>query len=50
MTDFAKYTNGVRSSKLGEGKDISHARLQDLEGKMYGRVVKILMRAERERR
>lgn len=38
-THFAKYTNGVWSSKLGEGKDVQHAKPQDLEGPLYGQAV-----------
>jgi hypothetical protein len=40
---FAKYSGGVWMSKLGDGKDISHDRLEDLEG-YYGKLVAILAR------
>jgi hypothetical protein len=41
---FAKFANGVWSSKIGEDHDITHSSLQVLEGDLYGRVVKILSR------
>ena len=47
-THFARFTNGVWLSKLGEGKDIQHLRPQDLEGTTYGRVVRVLMRSRRD--
>jgi hypothetical protein len=43
-THFAKFVQGVWSSKLGEGHDVVRFRLQDLEGSLYGRVVKVLSR------
>jgi hypothetical protein len=43
-THFAKFSNGIWMSKLGEGNDIKHLRLEDLEGEKYGKVVKILSR------
>ncbi len=40
-THFAKFSNNVWFSKLGEGTDISHERLDSLEG-YFGKVVRIL--------
>jgi hypothetical protein len=34
----------VWSSKLGDGNDIARVTLEDLEGKLYGKVVKVLSR------
>ena len=41
---FAKFSNGVWSSKLGDGNDIIGNSLQDLEMPIYGNVVKVLCR------
>jgi len=41
---FARFAGGMWTSKLGRGKDVSHLRLEDLEGKKYGTVARILMR------
>ena len=43
-THFAKFARGVWSSKLGEGHDAVRFRLQDLEGSLYGRAVRVLSR------
>lgn len=43
-THFAKFANGTWSCKLGDGHDIFPVRLQDLEGALYGAVVKVLSR------
>lgn len=41
---FAKFSNGTWSCKLGEGHDVTGVALKDLEGPLYGTVVKILCR------
>jgi hypothetical protein len=43
-THFAKFSNGYWSSKLGEGHDVTRVDLKDLEGHIYGKIVKILSR------
>lgn len=43
---FAKFSNGVWMSKLGEDHDITHSSLDLLEGDLYGNVVKILSRMQ----
>jgi hypothetical protein len=43
-THFARFEDGVWSSKLGDGNDIAGVTLEDLEGKLYGKVVKVLSR------
>jgi hypothetical protein len=43
---FAKFTDGVWASKMGEDHDITHASLELLEGDLYGKVVKILSRTK----
>ena len=45
-THFAIFATGTWSSKLGDGHDVTHVQLQDLEGNLYGKVVKILRRPE----
>jgi hypothetical protein len=45
-THFAMFENGSWSSKLGEGHDVARVRLEDLEGALYGKVVKVLGRPE----
>jgi len=47
-THFAKFQNGVWSSKLGEGHDVTGVPIQRLEGELYGRVVKTLRRPLRD--
>lgn len=49
-THFAKFAGGHWSCKLGEGHDVSRVNLADLEGTLYGRVVKILSRPRRRKR
>jgi hypothetical protein len=41
---FAKFSDGIWRSKLGEGHDVSRVNLNDLEVDMYGEVVKLLSR------
>ncbi|MDQ2947975.1 MAG: hypothetical protein M3Y27_18915 [Acidobacteriota bacterium] len=41
---FARFSNGAWACKLGGGHDVYPIRLKDLEGSVYGRVVKILAR------
>ena len=41
---FAKFSNGSWACKLGEGHDIVDISLNDLEGPLYGTVVKVLCR------
>lgn len=41
---FAKFSEGKWWSKLGDGHDIWHHTLQELEGGLYGHVVMILRR------
>lgn len=43
-THFAKCVNGRWCSKLGDGHDVVDIRLEDLEGAIYGKVMKILCR------
>jgi hypothetical protein len=43
---FAKFSNGVWMSKIGEDHDIAHSSLDLLEGDLYGNVVKILSRIQ----
>jgi hypothetical protein len=45
-THFAKFADGKWASKLGEGHDIQHSRLEEIEGPIYGKVVKILRKKE----
>jgi hypothetical protein len=45
-THFSKFTGGAWLSKLGEGHDIEHSSPQALEGRLYGKVVRILSRAK----
>jgi hypothetical protein len=45
-THFAKFSEGKWSSKLGEGHDVQDIQLQDLEGLIYGKVLKILARPQ----
>lgn len=45
-THFAKFSNGVWASKLGEDHDITHSSLELLEGDKYGRVIKILSKSK----
>ena len=46
-THFAKFSNGYWSSKLGEGHDVMRVDLKDLEGHIYGNLVKILSKPKR---
>ena len=41
---FAKFNDGKWWSKLGDGHDIWHSTLKELEGDLYGKVAKILSR------
>ena len=43
-THFAKFSNGVWKSKLGEGHDVARVNLDDLTIGIYGQVVKVLSR------
>jgi hypothetical protein len=43
---FAKFVDGIWSSKIGEDHDITHSSPEILEGDLYGRVVKILSRRQ----
>jgi len=43
-THLARFTDGVWLSKLGDGHDIQHSRLDSLEGEKYGKVVRVLSR------
>ena len=43
-THFARFDNGIWASKLGDGHDILRVTLKDLEGGLYGDVVKVLSR------
>ena len=45
-THFAKFSGGNWTSKLGEGHDVTGVELGDLEGLLYGNVVKILRRPD----
>jgi hypothetical protein len=46
-THFAKFENGIWSSKLGQSHDVERIELSDLEIPEYGRCVKILCRPEK---
>ncbi|MFN0165785.1 MAG: hypothetical protein ACKV22_05075 [Bryobacteraceae bacterium] len=46
-THFAKFSHNMWFSKLGGGKDISHERLESLEG-YFGKVVRVLAKQVRE--
>ena len=43
-THFARFTDGIWLSKLGQGHDIEHSSSLALEGSLYGKVVKVLSR------
>jgi hypothetical protein len=43
-THFAIFKNGNWSSKLGDGHDVMRVNLEDLEGSLYGSVIKVLSR------
>jgi hypothetical protein len=45
-THFARFSEGEWSSKLGEGHDVQGVQLEDLEGLVYGKVLKILARPD----
>ena len=49
-THFAKWSNGLWSSKIGEDHDIKGVTLEDLEGRLYGKVTAILCRPLSDKR